>query len=144
MPCRPAPAPPSPPTRHDRHCRSRRAWTRNNQISERRASLLHPLAFSNQAWIGVEVITSYRPARDGRRKVSIACRTASVVIERPAARKVRSDTKAIVTLPGTSEAWIRLVLNPRAEDLSTVFGFDGRDACLFTVAMATCSESAAG
>ena len=100
-----------------------------------------PLAVSSKAWVGVEIITSYRPARDGR-PAGVYRLSYRIGGGRAVGTKVRSTTKAIVTLAAPVGTWSRLDLDP-ARDLGDVFGIDGRDASMYTVGVATCSATSA-
>lgn len=100
-----------------------------------------PVTISSKAWIGMEIITSYRPARDGR-PAGVYRVSYRIGGSRTAGTKVRSTTKAIVTLAAPVGQWSRLQLDP-AQDLGDVFGIDGRDASMYTVAVAASSSGSA-
>lgn len=97
-----------------------------------------PVARSRKAWVGVEVVTSYRPARDGR---PAGVYRVSYRIGGPGTpgTKVRSGTSAVVTLAAPRGAWARLELDP-ARDLGDTFGIDGRDASTYGLSVAVSSS----
>lgn len=107
---------------------------------------LRPTSVSTTSFIGVDVVTSYRPARNGRPAGNYVL-SYRVGGSYPAGTLVTKDEKGIITLDAPVGEWTTVTLRP-ARDLSALWpGVDGRDAALFEfhlVASALTGGTAAG
>jgi len=105
---------------------------------------IRPISVSPGAFVGFEVVTSYRPARNGRRagKYLLSYRVGGA---HPPGTLVTNEETGVVTLVAARDRWTTLTLRPERDIAALWPGVDGRDAGLvdiYLVATATTAGTA--
>jgi hypothetical protein len=101
---------------------------------------LRPVSVSDTAFVSVDLVTSYRPARNGRPAGTYTLSYRVGGGRTPGSMVAREDM-GIITLDVPTGEWTRVTLAP-AQDLGALWpGVDGRDAGLFEVRLTATTMS---
>jgi len=103
---------------------------------------VRPVSTGSDAWLGLVVKTSRRPARGGRPagQYQLEYRVGGPY---PVGTRIRESTVGVVTLSAPPGQWTTVVLDPVA-DLEAIWpGVDGRDASLYQLEVVAASRNGA-